>query len=275
MKILIVLAAGALAVGCAGPQLPAAEKAVPKGDAFSKALHAEYVDLSRSEYAEGDYADSDHFANRAIAAADGTPAQPEPVSSRKQGKKEAAALEAARKRLVAALAGDAPKRRPADSARAQASYECWAQELEENFQLDDIDACRIRFFIALAAMEQKPPPPPKPKPSPLTFLVYFDIETSSFDAAARSVTETAAEVIGKSKPSIVSVVGHADRAGSEGYNMDLSERRANAVADALAKAGVANGLLSISALGEHAPAVQTADGVAESGNRRVEIGLRY
>ena len=275
MKILIVLAAAALTVGCAGPQLPVAEKAVPKGDAFSKALHAEYVDLSRAEYAEGDYVDSDHFANRAISAAAGAPAQPEPVSFRKQGEKEAAALEAARKRLVAALAGDAPKRRPADSARAQAGYECWAQELEENFQPDDIDACRIRFFIALAAMEQKPPPPPKPKPSPLTFLVYFNTGESGLDAAATSVAETAAGVIAASKPSIVSVVGHADRAGGEGYNMGLSESRANMVADALAKAGVASGLLSISALGEHAPAVPTADGVSESGNRRVEIGLRY
>ena len=275
MKFLIVLAAGALTAGCAGLQLQEAEKAVPKGDAFSTALHAEYVDLARAEYAEGDYIDSDRFANRAISAAAGAPTQPEPMSFRKYGKKEAAALEAARKRLVAALAGDAPKRRPASSARAHASYECWAQELEENFQPDDIDACRIRFFIALAAMEQKPPPPPKPKPSPLTFLVYFDIEKSGLDAAARSVAETAAGVIAKSKPSIVSVVGHADRAGSEGYNMGLSERRANTVASALTEAGVANGLLSISALGEHAPAVPTADGVAESGNRRVEIGLRY
>ena len=275
MKVLIVLAAGALAVGCAGPRLPAAEKAVPKGDAFSKALHAEYVGLSRSEYAEGDYADSDLFANRAIAAAGGAHAQPEPVSSRKQGEKEAAALEAARKRLVAALAGDAPKRRPADSARAQASYECWAQEQEENFQPGDIDACRIRFFAALAAMEQKPPPPPKPKPPPLTFLVYFDVGKSGIDAAAKSVMETAAGVVADTKPSVVSVVGHADRTGGEGYNMDLSEKRANMVANALAKAGVAGGLLSISALGEHAPAVPTADGVAESGNRRVEIGLRY
>lgn len=275
MKILIVLAAGALAVGCAGPQLPAAEKAVPKGDAFSKALHAEYVGLSRSEYAEGDYVDSDRFATRAIAAAGGAPERPEPVSSRKLGEKEAAALEAARKRLVAALAGDAPERLPAESARAQASYECWAQEQEENFQPNDIDACRVRFFAALAAMERKPPPPPKPKPPPRTFTVYFDTEKSDLDAEAISVAETAAEVVAESKPSIVSVVGHADRAGSEGYNMDLSERRANMVANALAKAGVAGGLLSISALGEHAPAVPTADGVAESGNRRAEIGLRY
>lgn len=72
----------------------------------------------------------------------------------------------------------------------------------------------------------------------------------------------------------VSVVGHADRSGAADYNMQLSLRRAEAVRDALAAAGLDLGRLEVTSHGENNPLVPTDDGVVEPRNRRVEITIR-
>lgn len=278
-KISIVIAATALLGACGGMELGKAQKTSPSGDAFSKALYKEYIALSKSEYNEGDYEDSDVFASRAIAAANNSPMAPEDADARPQPKRPGKLLVSARKRLVAALIGGAGTSKPADAARAQAMYECWAQEQEENTQQDHIDRCRIQFFIALAKLEKKAPAKAKPKPkaklSPLTFIVYFGFNSTTLDGAANSVLGTAASVIKESKPKVVSVTGHTDRSGSGAYNSALAEKRANAVAAALRKLGISGRLMTIGSLGENANAVSTKDGMKESGNRRVEVTVRY
>ena len=273
-----VLAAGALAA-CEGLELADAEEAQPTGGAFSTTLYKQYIALAKTEYAEGDYIDSDVFSIRARDAAAGKPAEPEAVTARKQTKKNAKALSAAHDKLVKALSGDAKTRLPGDAATAQTMYECWAQEQEENFQIDDIDNCRIGFYTALAKVNYKPPvkkkPKPAPKPKPLSFLVSFEFDSSALDAGAKAVLAEAAKAIIATKPKNVSVIGHTDRAGSDGYNIRLGERRANAVAAELVKAGVSGRLLTLGSLGEHAPAVKTADGARNADNRRTEISVRY
>ena len=187
-KLALVVAATGLLGACGGMELSTAQKTAPTGDAFSKALYKEYIALSKAEYGEGDYEDSDVFATRAIAAAGNSPTAPEYADARPQPAKPGKLIASARKRLVAALIGGAMQRQPADAARAQAMYECWAQEQEENNQQDHIDRCRIQFFIALAKIEKKPAAPAKPKPkpkaklSPLTFLVYFGFNSSSLNS---------------------------------------------------------------------------------------------
>lgn len=281
----IIVAAAMTASACTtGLEYAKLGEVKPGDDAYLKTLYQEYAALSGSEYAEGDFPDSDVFALRARAAADGKAPTPEEVSRRGQTKKGAKALGAARARLVEAQKEGAAKVAPAAAARAQARYDCWAQELEEGHQQDHIDACRIGFFIELAKVNQaiedaKPKPKPKKKVkqklSPLTFLVYFGFDKATLDAAATALVGKAANVIGATKPKVVSVIGHADRAGPSGYNATLSEKRAAAVAGALQKAGVSGRLLTVGSLGENAPDVPTADGVKEQRNRRTEIGLRY
>lgn len=273
-----VLAAGSL-TACMGLELSDAEKVKPTGDAFSTTLYKQYISLARTEYAEGDYIDSDAFSIRARDAAAGKPAEPEAVAARQQTKKNAKALSAGRDKLMKALSGDAKTRIPGEAARAQTMYECWAQEQEENFQADDIDNCRIGFYTALAKVNYKPPvmkaPKPAPKPKPLSFLVHFDFDASTLSAKAKATVAEAAKAIVASKPKNVSVIGHTDRAGADGYNIRLGERRANAVAAELVKAGVSARLLTLGSLGEHAPAVNTADGARNPANRRTEISVRY
>jgi len=71
---------------------------------------------------------------RAIAAAGGKPTAPEAANARPQPKKPGKLIAKAHPRLVKALTGHVAKAHPADAARAQAMYECWAREQEENTQ---------------------------------------------------------------------------------------------------------------------------------------------
>lgn len=72
----------------------------------------------------------------------------------------------------------------------------------------------------------------------------------------------------------VQVVGHTDNTGSAAYNQDLSQRRANAVANVLVSSGVSSGRIAAIGRGEDQPVASnlTPDGRAQ--NRRVDIVIR-
>ncbi|NQU71555.1 MAG: hypothetical protein HQ514_13460, partial [Rhodospirillales bacterium] len=58
------------------------------------------------------------------------------------------------------------------------------------------------------------------------------------------------------------------------YNLDLSERRAQAVVGQLtASGGLSARMVSFGSFGENVVAIQTDDGVRTGGNRRVEIDV--
>ena len=69
----------------------------------------------------------------------------------------------------------------------------------------------------------------------------------------------------------ITATGHTDASGSADYNLELSQRRAEAVASELIRHGVpATDIVTIGR-GEEDLLVPTADGVREPRNRRVEI----
>ena len=109
--------------------------------------------------------------------------------------------------------------------------------------------------------------------APFRFNLYFGPDSTAIDAAAQRVLEGAVGRALMVRPVRIVVAGHADRSGVAAYNQGLAQRRAAAVAGALIRAGVPPGLIETTALGERAPAVGTADGVAHRHNRRVEITL--
>ncbi len=69
----------------------------------------------------------------------------------------------------------------------------------------------------------------------------------------------------------ITATGHTDTSGPDAYNMALSLRRANAVKNALVQQGVPATAIAVVGRGEQGLLVQTADGVREPQNRRVEI----
>ena len=279
-KIFLILAPVLFLASCIGTQLEKAQRVSPEGSAFNVSLYQEYIDLASSEYNEGDYIDSDNFAVRAMQSGAGGMVAPEEISARQLPEDKVAELNSARQRLVASLGKGAAQKVPAETARAQTGFDCWMQEQEENFQSDHIEACRSRFFAAMVnienALKPKPvakmvEPPAAPPPSSELYLVYFNFDSATLSEAARVVLETASSAAQKLEDMSVTVSGHTDLAGTADYNIGLSKRRAMAVSEALIKAGVASAAVKAEAFGQTLPAIITADGVAEAGNRRVEI----
>ena len=124
-----------------------------------------------------------------------------------------------------------------------------------------------------------PPPPPPPvevPPPPVQeavgpFIVFFDWDRSEITPQAAAILDNAASAYQQTGSAQVVLAGHADRSGSASYNVGLSQRRADSVRSYLAGRGIPDGAMATEAFGEGRPLVETADGVREPQNRRVEI----
>lgn len=243
------------------------------GSAFSRALYDGYLQLSKDEYAEKDMRDSNVFANRARAAAAGGEFEPEAVEARNLPDDAVGELTSARARLMAALEGGGRAKAPDDAADAQVMFDCWMQEAEEEIGPDHVEPCRSNFYDAVAKVEAALAEPvaaePMAQPEPL--ILFFDFDSTAIDADGNAVIDNAVATAERLGLTGFSVTGHADRAGSEDYNIALSLRRADAVKAALEARGIDGVEISVAGRGEAETAVPTADGVRERANRRVEI----
>ena len=251
---------------------------------YLNSLHAEYIVLAKAENEESDFLDADHFASKAIKVGGGIFVGPDGIKSRKLPAGTAAALKAAEKRLNKVLKGGAADYAPQQMAKAQAMYDCWLQEQEEGHQPGDIRACRIAYLDAVDAVDDAKPmkvaaKPKKKKKKKAPFLgpfyIYFpfdvfDPEDPFNDGIFSLVVSTAEKV--SDKP--IQITGHTDRAGSDKYNMVLSEKRSISVKAALIERGVDAKRMNVFFLGEESPATATRDGVRSDNNRRVEIIIR-
>ncbi len=126
---------------------------------------------------------------------------------------------------------------------------------------------------AAAAAAAQPVRPPIPAPT-RTFVVFFDWDRTDLTARARDIVTAAANNALRGTSTRIEVSGHTDRSGDAAYNQRLSQRRAEAVAEALVKDGLERNAITVQAFGESRPLVLTADQVREPQNRRVEIVLK-
>lgn len=129
---------------------------------------------------------------------------------------------------------------------------------------------------AFAPPPQQPPlaPPAPPQPAPPVereFLIFFGFNKSLLTPQALETVRQAATAATQMGTANIRVVGHTDRSGSLTYNKALSQRRAEAVKKALVAEGVMGSAISLRGRGEVEPLVQTADGMREPQNRRVQI----
>ena len=274
-RIGAVLLAMAALSACSSAISDKAAGMKPVDDKFLAALQAEYVALMNAENDEKDFNDADHFAQKAIDAAGGKPVKPDAFNSRKLPSGTAAALKAAEKRIKKAVKGGADIYAPGQMAKAQAMYDCWLQEQEENHQPDHIRACRLAYLDAMDAVDEAKPVKKAAKPKKKVFLgpfyIYFpfngDNPEDPFNEEIFSLIISTAKKAGDKK---LHIVGHTDRAGSSEYNMDLSERRAINVSLVLTERGIKAKSMKYSFQGEDNPATPTKDGVRSDNNRRVE-----
>jgi outer membrane protein OmpA-like peptidoglycan-associated protein len=125
------------------------------------------------------------------------------------------------------------------------------------------------------AFGEKAAPAPVAAPQPKNYLVFFDFDRSDLTSDGQQVVATAAKDAIDGKAVSLDVVGHADRSGTDEYNLGLSERRANTVKGELVRLGVPESAIQISWKGESEPLVATEDGVREAQNRRASITINF
>ncbi len=110
-----------------------------------------------------------------------------------------------------------------------------------------------------APAPQAPPPPPPPKPAPkpekvtTASTVNFDFDRYVIRPDARSKLD---DLVGKLRDvnlEVVIAVGHADRIGSDAYNMKLSVRRADSVKAYLVSKGIGASRIYTEGKGERQP----------------------
>lgn len=103
------------------------------------------------------------------------------------------------------------------------------------------------------------------------YRVLFAFDSYRLTGAAQA---TLREIVGhvlEGQIVRIEATGHADAAGTEAYNMELSRHRAEAVADTLVDMGVPRDQIAAYWKGESELLVPTPDGQREARNRRVEI----
>ncbi|MBN8816277.1 MAG: OmpA family protein [Sphingomonas sp.] len=114
-----------------------------------------------------------------------------------------------------------------------------------------------------------PPPPPVCAPGP--FIVFFDWDKSDITPEAASILDNAIAQYANCGNANVMVAGYTDTSGSAKYNVGLSQRRADSVKAYMVAHSIPESVITEQAFGETRLRVQTADGVREVQNRRVEI----
>ncbi len=269
----------ALLAGCSGTELQKAETMSPQGSSYDRSLYDGYLALSEGEYKEGDYSDSDNFAMKAMEAGSGKAVQPDMIASRSLPDDKVDELTAARLRLMTAKSAGAAEAKPMEAADAQIAFDCWMQEQEENFQADDIAACKNNFMMAMAKLEEQPkvavaPPPPAPAPmmaKPQAFTVHFEFDDSGLTPDARTALADVVSAAKKDDYGVIDISGYTDLVGADTYNQVLSEQRANAVINFLVESGIEAGKIVGRGLGKADPVVDVQ--APEMANRRVEIKL--
>lgn len=270
----VVVGAAALALGGCASNLDDAQMAEATGSDFQMGLIEGYKKLADMEAAEADWQDARVFADRVLAIAGGADVMPESPSGRVLPADAKLEVEIAQARLETIMDGGGRDKAGKATAMAQVGFDCWLQELEENFQPDDIANCKAMFEEgATAAEEALRPPPPKPVDKG-PWEVYFAWDSAAIDGAAQQTINTAYTAHRKFKGSTVNISGHADTSGSSKYNQKLSEMRAKAVYEVFTlDLLVPEAQVSMTAMGEDGLAILTPDNTRELLNRRVVIHL--
>lgn len=106
--------------------------------------------------------------------------------------------------------------------------------------------------------------------APRIYVLEFGFNKNWVNEASRNKL---AQVIDgwKCRYANIRLIGHTDTVGKEGYNMELSDKRAKSVRNYLIGAGFTRTRITTRAAGEKEPLLQTGEGVRDRANRAVVV----
>jgi OOP family OmpA-OmpF porin len=228
--------------------------------------------------------DAAHFSRKGLEAASGKIVLPEDPTDWRIADNQLDGMHQGRDTLVSLLDQGGRDKAPEFSAVAQARFDCWVVESTRIFgNSDDQQICRAGFKEALdqarAEVDKPDYMPPAIPQGPnreeelraAKFLVFFNWNKSNVTSAAEKVIDTAISEAQRLGAHQINVIGNADKSGTERYNKKLSMARALAVKQRLTERGISPQEITVTANGDEHPLVETARGVREPANRRVEI----
>jgi len=106
----------------------------------------------------------------------------------------------------------------------------------------------------------------------ITEQIFFDQDKATIKAESNKLLDNVADIL-KKFPDVkkVRIEGHTDEIRDHAYNQQLSQKRAEAVRDALVKRGIDKARLEAQGFGETRPLVNEKTDAARAKNRRVEF----
>lgn len=101
--------------------------------------------------------------------------------------------------------------------------------------------------------------------------VFFAYNKADIRPRGRVIIDKIAAFLNKNPERTVSIEGHTDSRGSDEYNLDLSQRRADAVRFLLVSSGIDSARIQAKGMGEHYPIASNNNDGGRQLNRRVEL----
>ncbi|WP_322516336.1 OmpA family protein [Rhodopseudomonas palustris] len=168
--------------------------------------------------------------------------------------KEAAAKEAAAKAAVEESTKPAAAAPPA-AAAAPAPIK--TADAAGTASMPSLEACQSQLSTLAAAQK-----------------INFERGSAEIARASLPVLKQLAAVIAQCPAATIEVAGHTDSAGKKAANDALSKRRAEAVADNLAKAGIGSAKLTAVGYGASKPLAGNDSAEGRATNRRIEFVVK-
>lgn len=104
--------------------------------------------------------------------------------------------------------------------------------------------------------------------------VTFPVDQSDIKSDFYDVLDSVALVLKEYDKTLIDVTGHTDSTGGHEYNMRLSQRRANSVADYLASRSILRDRIYTQGVGPDYPVADNSTETGRQMNRRVELVLK-
>ncbi len=253
----------------------------PNRHDFMNTLYVGYYDLSDSRNTGFDNDDAELFHQKARGAFRGAEVLPEEISDRDLEPNDEAELTMALIRLRRAFVKGGREVAPREMAFAQVGYDCWIEAAEAGRD-EDAARCRQEFLDQIARVEDLADfgireaaadtvAAPAPMPTAAEYLIYFEFDSTVMTPRGEQALSDSIDAALADPGTGIELVGHADRSGTEAYNLPLSQRRSRIAVDRMTAEGVDPSRISSSWVGETEPLCPTPDGVRDQCNRVVVV----
>lgn len=211
--------------GCAEYHRRVLEDMPNKGPLFNCSLAKEYENIGKIEQKDMfDGWSADYYYRRAICAKEGCCVLPTKLCEWRIPEEKLPELVTARQRLMRALCAGARQKAPRLTAHAQAFFDYWVEQQDEEWQHPDIAVCRHTFYKTIAEIElilmggfHDVIP---------DFSVPFAVNSDHLSLQALALIDKIAQT---AKGRHILIMGHTDQLGEAQYNKKLAQERAVAV----------------------------------------------